>query len=259
VLTTSEIFNRVFKLAHKGLGFMGPHPLWAVVIADDEKILAESYMQKYGNITPLKKLHEHNFSGANYNLYSNLLFPLQELGVLRPQKIFYSNTLLKLDLEKIREEYKLAGIEIVELLSREGENLNKAYFYYEKNKLPYSKIIAHNSELNPALRSGFDCIVFDKMIVVKTNDDFKALNSRTPLRVLKCPLKELNFEWKILSDDQRRNTMILTSHEDIRENQEIVYQLEMKGVAMLAMSALDDMEVLRALVRFKFISVLFEI
>jgi hypothetical protein len=259
VLRTEEIFNHVFKLAYKGLGFMGPQPLWAVIIADEEKILAQAHMQKYGNLSPLKKLQGLNLESNKYNIYSNLLFPAEELGELKPVKIFYTNTLLKMDLKKIVLDYAAAGIELFEINKREGENLNKAYFYFEKNNLPYSKSIEHNPDLNHALRSGFDCIVFDKKIVRETNDDFRALNKRTPLRVVKCPLKELNFSWKILSDDFKRNTMVLTSHEDIRENSEIAYQLEMLGIALLAMSALDDLEVLRALVRFKFISVLFEI
>ena len=237
---------------------MGPHPLWAIVIANEEKIIAEAHMQKYGSLSPLNKLQDLKIENTNYKLYSNLLFPLEELGTLRPQKVFYSNALLKMNFSKICDDYHTAGIELIEVLRKEGEKLNKAFFYYEKNKLPYSKTIEHSKELNPALRSGFDCVVFDQEIVSKTNDDFKAFNERTPLRVLKCSLNELNFNWKVLSDDQRRNTMILTSHEDIRENGEIVYQLETKGVALLAMGALDEMEVLRALARFKFISVLFE-
>ena len=259
MLTTNEIFNRVFLLAYRGLGFIGPQPLWAVVIADHEKILAETYMEKYGDLSPLKKLQGLNFKSYNYNIYTNVLFPHSDLADLSPQKIYYSNTLLKFTQDKIQCEYQTAGIELEEILKKEGEQLNKVYFFFEKNNLPYSRVVDHDLELNPALRSGFDCIVFDKHIVQKNNDDFKALNQRTPLRVLKCPLGELNFEWKILSDDQRRNTMILTSHDDIRLNQEIVYQLEMKGVALLAMSALEDIDVLRALVRFKFISVLFEV
>jgi hypothetical protein len=259
VLTTNEIFNRVFKQAHLGLGFMGPQPLWAVVIADEEKILAHAHMQKYGNLSPLKKLQSFQLKDGTYNIYSNLLFPFEELGDLRPKKIFYSNSLLKMNSVKIKQDYQSAGIELVEILKKEGENLNKAFFYYEKNNLPYSKRVEHDPELNPALRTGFDCIVFDKTVVEKFNDSFMAFNERTPLRVIKCPLRELDFEWRILSDDQKRNTMVLTSPDDIRENSEIAYQLEMKGVALLAMSALEDSDVLKALGRFKFISVLFEV
>ncbi len=252
-----QYLNRVFELAHLGIGFLGPSPLWAVVVVNESGVLAEASLLKYGNLSPLKKLQEHHLSG-HYQIYSNLLFFPNELEKLTPSTIYFCNELSQHDLNKIRAEFFERKIDLFKVCSEEGKNLNKAFFYFDEHKIPYSEKILHSKKLNPAIRSGFDCVVFNKQVIEKSNDNFKALNNRFPLRVLLCPLRELDFNWNVLADEFRRNTMVITTHQDVLDNQEIVRMLEHKGIAQLGLEEVSEQVLLRALARYKFISVLFE-
>jgi hypothetical protein len=259
VFNEQIFYNRVFQLAHKGIGFMGPKPMWAVVVVSEQKIIAEAYMEKYGDASPLDKLQMFHFEN-HYDLYTNLLFEPALLGKLRPQKIFYSNVIPSMDLSAVFLEYQQMGIVLHQNLQQPGEVLNRSYFYFQKYKIPYSKKIPFSKELNPAFRTSFDCVVFILEVLKKSeDDDFKAFNRRTPLRILLSPFGELDFSWKVLSDDARRNTMVISTYEDVSNHPEIVRKLESLGIAQLSVEKLDEQVLLATLARYKFISVLFEV
>jgi len=71
-----------------------------------------------------------------------------------------------------------------------------------------------------------------------------------------CPFEKLDFSWKVLSDEVRRNTMVITTHDDVKKNPEIAKRLEQQGIAQLSLSRVEEQEILKTLARYKFISVL---
>lgn len=116
------------------------------------------------------------------------------------------------------------------------------------------------------LRRIHDCVWMDKAGIEKFNPILQVLNSPNeaklqPLRLIWIDLKSINFNWHVFSDQWKRNTMVLASDRDVRENEDIAYELEKRGIALL-MSGLDEKNplpsVLKSLASLKFKSILVE-
>lgn len=113
------------------------------------------------------------------------------------------------------------------------------------------------------LRKTHDCVWMDKAGIEKFNPVLQVPNEAKlqPLRLIWIDLKSINFDWLVFSDQFKRNTMVLASDRDVRENQDIVYELDKRGVALL-MSGLDEKNplpsVLKSLASLKFKSILVE-
>jgi len=122
VLTDQIYFNRVFKLSIEGLGLVGPKPLWAIILVKENRIIAEAYLGKYGDQTPLQKLQGFD-SETDYDLYTNLLFDFDLLGKLRPHKILYCNSIASKSFDNLKKSFENAGIQLEQNLEDEGKQL----------------------------------------------------------------------------------------------------------------------------------------
>ncbi len=118
------------------------------------------------------------------------------------------------------------------------------------------------------LRKQFDCIMIDHKKINNTNGSFiiddESFDIRLqPLRLVVIELKDLNPNWSLLTDRFRRNTMIITSDEDVRNNPDINQYLESQGVALLMAKKNDDGKLsyeslMKSLSSLKFKSILVE-
>lgn len=95
-----------------------------------------------------------------------------------------------------------------------------------------------------SLRKNCDCIMFDqkKLRVMDSFivDDESFDMKLQPLRLIVIALKDLDHSWAVLNDRFRRNTMIIASDEDVRENPTISRFLESQGVALLMCKQHDN-------------------
>lgn len=116
------------------------------------------------------------------------------------------------------------------------------------------------------LRRNHDCVWMDKAGIEKFNPHLQVSTAPNhsqvqPLRLIWIDLKSINFDHHVFSDEKKRNTMVLASDCDVRENEDIAYELEKRGIALL-MSGLDENNplpsVLKSLASLKFKSILVE-
>ncbi|MFA6236190.1 MAG: dihydrofolate reductase family protein [Bacteriovorax sp.] len=119
-----------------------------------------------------------------------------------------------------------------------------------------------------SLRQKHECVLVcmntiaenDSSLMVE-DDSYSA--KLQPLRIVLGKLSKLNPGWKILTDAFRRNTMIVVTDEDLRNNPDIVQHLESQGISLLSTKSnadgnIDLNSVLRTLGSLKFKSILVE-
>lgn len=148
----AKYMKLAIELAKKGAGFVSPNPLVGAVIEKDGKIIGRGYHAKYGDLHAERqalnncKLLGHN--PKNSTMYVTLE-PCCHYGKQPP----CTDTLIEAKLSKVvigssdpnplvsgkgTIILKNAGIKVVEnFLVDECDALNKVFFYFIKNKLPY--------------------------------------------------------------------------------------------------------------------------
>ena len=175
------------------------------------------------------------------------------------------------------EILKSHGINVITgILENEGKFLNEVFFKFITTKMPFvhlkmaqsldGKIATLNGESKyitgaesrarvHTLRQKYDCIMVGRNTVELDNpslttrsEEFEKMSH--PLRIVVGKLDKLNHDWTILKDDLRRNTMIVTTDDDIKKNPEVVRFLESQGVALLSVKArFDGMVDLKAMLK----------
>jgi diaminohydroxyphosphoribosylaminopyrimidine deaminase/5-amino-6-(5-phosphoribosylamino)uracil reductase len=148
-----EIFwmQRTLDLAMMGSGFVAPNPLVGCVIVKDEIIIGEGYHQNYGE------------AHAEVNAVNSLINPLDIIGAtvyvnLEPCSHHgktppCADLLIKSRVKRVVicnmdpnpivagkgiAKLKAAGIEVdVGLLTEKGEELNRKFFHFQREKKPY--------------------------------------------------------------------------------------------------------------------------
>ena len=182
------------------------------------------------------------------------------------------------------------GIEVITgILEREGLKLNEVFFKFISTNIPFihlkmaqsldgrvatkngeSKYITGPESLKRvhALRQKYDCIMvgrktieFDNPSLTTRTTEFE--NPSHPLRIIVGKLNNLNHDWKILTDAFRRNTMIVSTDEEVKSNPEVVRFLESQGVALLSVKKnefglVDLRSMLKSLSSLKLTSILIE-
>lgn len=152
------------------------------------------------------------------------------------------------------------GVEVITgVLEDKGLELNEVFFKFIKTKTPFihlkmaqsldgkiatitgeSKYITGSESLKKVheLRQKYDCIMVGRNTVELDDPELSVRhpqieNKSHPLRLIVTSLSKLSREWKVLNDDFRRNTMIVTSHAEADAFAETVEFLESQGVALL--------------------------
>lgn len=182
------------------------------------------------------------------------------------------------------------GVEVITgVLENEGLQLNEVFFKFISSNTPFvhlklaqsldgrvatksgeSKYITGKESLARVhtLRQKYDCIMvgrktieFDNPSLTTRTDKFETLSH--PLRIVVGKLQGLNHDWKILQDEFKRNTMIVATDDDVKNNPEVVRFLELQGVALLAVKKneeglVDLKSMLKSLASLKLTSILVE-
>ena len=145
-----KFIRRSFHLAQKGKGHVSPNPLVGAVIVKNGKVIGKGYHKKYGSAhAEVNAINNSTESVAGSTLYCNLE-PCSHIKKQTPpcvpliiqkkiKKVVISNFDPNKEVNgKGIKQLREAGVEVVtDVLEDEGKDLNKFYFKYVKEKLPY--------------------------------------------------------------------------------------------------------------------------
>ena len=149
-MTKEELIRKTFELARKGLGNTFPNPLVGAVIVKDGRIISEGYHHKQGEAhAELDAINNCKESLEGATIYVNLE-PCCHTNKQTPpcaqrliQEKFAKVVICNLDpnphvngngVELLRQN----GIEVEHgVLNDEGERLNEAFFFAQRNKKPF--------------------------------------------------------------------------------------------------------------------------
>lgn len=142
---------RCLELAKKGAGYVSPNPMVGCVIVYENKIIGEGYHQKYGDhhaeVNAIKSVKEENLLSKS-TLYVNLE-PCAHFGNTPPCcEYIVSKKITKVVIGSKDISKKVNGLGIkflkehnvkvkLDVLSKQCIDLNKRFFNFQKNKIPY--------------------------------------------------------------------------------------------------------------------------
>lgn len=150
-MTDQEYMRRAIALAKKGKGKVNPNPLVGAVIVKDDKIIAEGYHEKYGDLHAERNAFSHlkNKEDAKGATMYVTLEPCCHHGKQPPcteaviehgiKKIFVgSDDPNELVAGKGIEILRNAGVEVVtQFLKEECDSINPVFFHYITKKTPF--------------------------------------------------------------------------------------------------------------------------
>lgn len=285
---------KALELAKLGEGKVDPNPLVGAVLVKNEKIIGEGWHKKYGEahaeINALNSAIE-NPEGAT--LYVTLE-PCSHYGKTPPcvKKIIESKikkcVIACLDPNPLIsgkgiELLKNAGIEIeVGLLEKEAKELNRVFFKYIEEKIPYlflkcaitldgklatrsgnSKWITNSlaREKVQKLRNKYMGIMVGINTVLKDDPslDARIENGRNPFRIIVDPNLEIFLEAKVLNFKDNK-VIVITSSKNKKEKNFKLKELEKLGVKIefLSEKKFKIKDILRTLSKYNISSVLLE-
>ncbi len=182
------------------------------------------------------------------------------------------------------------GIEVIsDVLEEEGRKLNEAFFKFIKTKTPFvhlklaqtldGRIATKNGESKyitgaearayvHRLRQQYDCLMVGRKTIEADNPDLTTRSEEFekmshPLRLVLGSLSGIKKDWKIVTDEYKRNTMFVSTDEDIELNQDVAFFLEKNGIALLSTGKdehgkIDLKSMLKSLGSLKMTSILLE-
>ncbi|MCD7777215.1 MAG: bifunctional diaminohydroxyphosphoribosylaminopyrimidine deaminase/5-amino-6-(5-phosphoribosylamino)uracil reductase RibD [Clostridiales bacterium] len=262
--------ERALELALKGRGFVSPNPMVGAVIVKDGKILAEGWHHRYGDLhaerDAFSKLKE-DCTGADMYV---TLEPCCHYGKQPPctetiiehkiKRVFIGsddpNPLVNGKGCEILESH---GIQVFRgILKEECDSINKIFFHYIKNKMPYcickyamtadGKISSYSGdskwiscdksrELVHKMRGVYRGILVGINTVLADNP---MLNCRlegrpSPVRIICDSSLKIPFESKIVKTAGEYETIIAT----ISKDKEKISALREKGINVIAAKEKD--------------------
>lgn len=182
------------------------------------------------------------------------------------------------------------NIEVITgVLEDKGEKLNEVFFKFIRTKIPFVHLkLAQTLDGRVATKTGeskyitgpearayvhrlrqqYDCLLVGRKTIEKDNPDLTTRSGEFeklshPLRIVVGSLGKINRDWKIVTDEFKRNTMFVSTDEDIRQNQDTAFFLEKNGIALLsaartAEGKVDLRSMLKSLGSLKMTSLLLE-
>ena len=208
--------DRALNLSLEGLGNVYPNPLVGAVIVKDNKIIAEGFHRKYGDIhaeaMAIKNAREKNLNLKGASLYLTLEpCNFEGSGKINPPcaPLIYNSGISKVFIANFDQNPKTfkkgfnylqdKGIEVITNLgSKKANLLNERFFKYSKEKIPFihlkiatsldskiatkyneSKWISSKSsrQITHEMRALSDCILVGIETVIR---DDPSLNIRIP-------------------------------------------------------------------------------
>lgn len=235
--------------AKKGIGAVNPNPLVGAVLVKDNKILAMGHHEFYGG--PHAEVNTLNKSNdtEGCTLYVTLE-PCSHYGKTPPcTKLIISSKIKRCVIATLDpnplvsgqgvKQLEEAGIEvIIGVLENEARNLNKVFFKYIENKIPYifikagitldgkiatqsfsSQWITNSLARNKVekYRNFFSGILVGANTVVQDNPSLrcKVLGNRNPYRLILDKDLIISEKYSIISNNEDQKTFIITSEKNI--------------------------------------------
>lgn len=239
--------QRALDLAIMGSGFVAPNPLVGCVIVKDERIIGEGYHQNYGE------------AHAEVNAVNSLVNPLDIIGAtvyvnLEPCSHHgktppCAELLIKSKVKRVIicnmdpnpivagegiAKLKAEGIEVeVGLLAEKGEELNRKFFYFQREQKPYitlkfacsqdhfiakvngEPISFSNSEsqqLVHKMRAENQAILIGVQTAIADNPSLNVRHwqGNSPIRIIIDPSNRLPKESKLVQDYEA--LLVFTKH-----------------------------------------------
>lgn len=288
--------RQCFKQAKKGNGLVSPNPLVGAILVKKGKVIGKSYHKKYGSahaeVNAIKKSSENV---ANSTLYCNLepcchtnkqTPPCVPLIIKKKiKKVVISNLDPNKDVNgKGIKELRDAGIEVVTgILEDEGKVVNKFYFKYASDKIPFitlkiaqsvdGKISLSKKEQTwltgkasikfvHKLRSKYDAVLVGAGTIKTDNPllNVREVRGRNPVRVIIDGNLSIPIKSKILNPVDPENTWLFIS-DSVDEKK--VKRIEDRGIEIFRIDScnqklLDIGKILKVLAEKKITSVLVE-
>lgn len=174
------------------------------------------------------------------------------------------------------------------ILEDEGLKLNEVFFKAMTRKMPFvhlkmaqtidgkiaslsgeSKYISSSESLKYVheLRNNYDAVLIGKNTLLKDNPSLTVRhigkNVSHPLRIVMSKIENLDLSLKLFSDEYRRNTVIVTTSEDLNQNLTAAERIEKLGVSLLGLKVgidghVDLQSFLKTMYSLKIFSILIE-
>ncbi len=247
ILTNQKFIKQSFALAKKAVGFVSPNPFVGAVIVKNNKVIGEGYHEKYGSthaeVNAIRNASE-NVAGAT--LYCNLepcchtkkqTPPCVPLIIQKKiKKVVISTFDPNKEVNgKGVKQLRDAGIEVITgILEDEGKELNKFYFKYCSEKIPYITLKIAQSidgKISSArnkqtwltgkesikfvhtLRSEYDAVLVGAGTIRTDNPllNVREVKGRNPVRVILDGRLRIPIKSKILNSVDPEKTWIITS------------------------------------------------
>ena len=263
------------ELAKRAYGYVSPNPLVGCVIIKNNKIIGAGFHQKYGdNHAEVNAINSAKESLNNSTLYVNLE-PCNHFGNTPPctERIIKSGikrvVIGTIDINPLVQgrgvkALKQSGIEVkVGVLENECYQLNKFFFKFIKEKIPYVNLkiaqsldgfIADKSynskwittissrKIVHSMRSQYDAVLIG---VNTANIDNPQLNTRfvegrNPLRIVLDSNLKVEKSIKLITENEDRKTIIFCSYEAIKKRKRKLEYLISNGVEVIPVKKVKD-------------------
>jgi diaminohydroxyphosphoribosylaminopyrimidine deaminase / 5-amino-6-(5-phosphoribosylamino)uracil reductase len=290
------LLNECFKLAGKGKGLVSPNPLVGAVLVKNGKVIGKGYHRKYGtDHAEVNAIKNSKVDVAGSTLYCNLepcchtnkqTPPCVPLIIQkRINRVVISNLDPNPDVNgKGIQQLKKAGIEVItSVLENEGKELNKFYFKYITEKLPYitlkvaqskdGKIAISNKKQTwltgkaskkyvHQLRTEYDAVLVGAGTIKSDNPllTVREVKGRNPIRIIIDGKLSSSINSKIFNSKQPEKTWVITSSKsDVQKRK----NLEAMGIRIISVTPsqngkLGIKKILKVLAENKISSVLVE-
>lgn len=263
-----KYIKKCFNLAEKGKGSVSPNPLVGALLVKDGKIIGRGWHKKIGTAhAEVNAIRNSIGNVAGSTLYCNLE-PCCHTNKQTPpcvpliikskiKKVVISNLDPNKEVNgKGVKKLRDAGIKVVTgILENDGSRLNKFYFKYIKEKLPYIALKIAQSidgKITEAkgmqtwltgktavkyvhkLRSEYDAVIVGANTIKVDNPllTVREVKGRNPIRIIIDGKLSIPLNSKILNNTEPEKTWIFTSK---KSNQKRLKQLEKKGVKVFSL------------------------
>lgn len=288
--------KKCFQLAKNGAGKVSPNPLVGAVLVKNGKVIGKGYHEKYGKdhaeVEAIRKAKE---SVAGSTLYCNLE-PCCHTKKQTPPcvPLIIKNNIKRVVVSNPDPNpavngkgfglLRKAGIKVdTGILQNEGAELNKFYFKYIKEKIPYvtikiaqsfdgkisesrkkqtwltgkqSRLFVHR------LRSEYDAVLVGANTIKADNPQLtvREVKGRNPVRIILDGKLSIPLKSKVIEFPDPHNTWVFTSKNVSRKKVEV---LSGKGIKVVQMAAAEGTNInlkklLRILPKYKITSLLVE-
>ncbi len=273
-----EYIRKTFELARKGTGLVSPNPLVGAILVKNQKIIGQGFHEQYGhNHAEINAIESALETVEGSTLYCNLE-PCCHTNKQTPpcaQRIIKEKIARVVVCNKDPNPQvngkgflllQEAGIEVIHgVLEHEGKELNEIFFTNQEKKRPFIHIkyaqtldgniatvtgdskwishkkareVAHHLRLkNDAILVGGKTIVADNpALTIRLIDSYK----KCPWRLVLGSLASIELTHKVLCDEYKQKTILITSEQDFYNFKNKVEMIAQQGIKVVALPADDS-------------------